>query len=119
MIQIKNLFYRRLLFLGLCIPIRTTAVILAKKNYYLKLLGIFYSIIGLNIGYTYFSDSRLTGPEVFGGKIWWHNHRIIFSIIWLTFAYFALIKKNNIAWKVLSLDVIYGIIIFTYHHLYL
>ena len=116
MLQVKNLFLRRLLFLGLCIPIRTTAVILAKKKYYLKLLGIFYLIIGINIGITYFSNSRLTGPEVFGDKIWWHNHRIIFSIIWITFSYFA-IKKHNLAWKILSLDVIYGIIIFYHHHI--
>ena len=32
MLQVKNIFIRRLLFLGLCIPLRTTAVILAKKN---------------------------------------------------------------------------------------
>ena len=117
MLQVKNILIRRLLFLGLCIPLRTTAVILAKKNYYLKLLGLFYLIIGIGIGYVYMTDSRLTGAEVFGGKIWWHNSRIIFSIIWITFALLALTKRKNLAWKVLSADVIYGLLLFLHHHL--
>jgi len=114
---LNNIIIRRLLFLGLCIPLRTTIVILAKKNIYLKLLGLFYLIGGIGIGYAYFTNSRLTGAEVFGGKIWWHNHRIIFSIIWLIFAFLAITKRKDIAWKVLSLDVIYGLSIFAYHHL--
>ena len=113
----NNIIIRRLLFLGVCIPLRITAVILAKKNNYLTLLGLFYLIIGIGIGYIYFTNSRLTGAEVFGKKIWWHNSRIIFSIIWLSFAYMALTKRKDIAWKVLSADVIYGIIIFSHHHL--
>tara|TARA_B100001758_G_C18188423_1_gene493279 strand:- start:1 stop:360 length:360 start_codon:yes stop_codon:yes gene_type:complete len=117
MLSVKNLILRRLMFLGLCIPLRTLAVYLSKQNKYTTLIGLAYLIAGFGIGYLYFTNSRLTGGEVFNKKIWWHHHRIIFSIIWLTFAVLALTRNHKIAWKVLSLDVIYGLIIFTHRHL--
>lgn len=116
MLSVKNLLLRRLMFLGLCIPLRTLAVYLSKQNKYTTFIGLAYLIGGLTIGYVYLTNSRLTGAEVFNQKIWWHHHRIVFSIIWLTFAFLALTKNHNIAWKVLSFDVIYGLIIFTHHH---
>ena len=117
MLDVKNLLLRRLMFLGLCIPLRTLAIYLSIQNKYTSLIGLAYLIGGLNIGYVYFTNSRLTGAEVFNKKIWWHPHRIVFSIIWISFAILALTKNHKIAWKVLSLDVIYGLIIFTHHHL--
>tara|TARA_B110000908_G_scaffold102199_1_gene120442 strand:+ start:10485 stop:10844 length:360 start_codon:yes stop_codon:yes gene_type:complete len=116
MLNIKKLIIRRILFLGICIPLRITAMILAKKNIFLQELGLFYLIAGIGIGYRYFSNTRLIGAEVFNTKIWWHNYRIIFSIIWLLFAYFAITKKKSYAWMLLSSDVIFGFIIFIYHH---
>ena len=117
MLNVKNLILRRLMFLGLCIPLRILSVYLSKQNKYTSLIGLAYLIGGFSIGYVYFMNLRLTGAEVFNKKIWWHKHRIVFSIIWLTFSIFALTKNYQIAWKVLSLDVIYGLIIFTNHHL--
>jgi hypothetical protein len=114
---VKNLILRRLMFLGLCIPLRILSVYLSKQNKYTTLIGIAYIIGGFGIGYRYFTNSRLTGAEVFNKKIWWHQHRIVFSIIWLTFSALALTKKHEVAWKVLSLDVIYGLIIFIHRHL--
>ena len=111
MINVKHLLLRRLMFLCLCIPLRTLAIYSTKQNKYTSLIGLAYLIGGLNIGNLYFTNSRLTGAEVFNKKIWWHPHRIVFSVIWLTFAILALTKNHEIAWKVLSLDVIYGLII--------
>ena len=91
------------LFLGL----GPAAVILAQKNKFLNLLGSFYLIGGIGINYLFFSNSR---------NRWWNNDRPIFGSIWLLFSYFALTKQKSIAWKILSLDVIYGLLVFIKKH---
>ena len=68
MLNIKNLILRRLMFLGLCIPLRTLAVYLSKQNKLTTIIGLAYLIGGLNIGYVYLTDARLTGAEVFNQK---------------------------------------------------
>ena len=61
------------------------------------------------------SGNRKTGPEVFGGKIWWNNLRPIHSLLYFLFAYNA-INGNRNAWQFLLADVIIGLISFLAFH---
>ena len=114
----KDLHKRYILFLFVCIGIRSLFVYLAKtvnlKN--LKLLGFLYLLFGIGILSIYIFDLRKTGREVGGGKIWWNNMRHLFGLIWLLFAYLAIIGKKYIAWKVLLLDIIFGLGLFFNNH---
>ena len=65
--------------------------------------------------YIYLTNSRQTGAEVFGGKIWWNNIRPIHGLLYGMFAYNA-IKQNSGAYKYLLVDVIIGLISFLMHH---
>ena len=108
-----------LLFLGACIPLRLYLVYLAKNRpEYLPLLGKLAFLIGFGFLYLYFTGKRQTGAEVFGQKIWWTKQRIIFGLIYLLFAIYA-IKGEKFAWKILILDPIFGLIIFLLHHNYI
>ena len=65
--------------------------------------------------YIYFTNSRQTGNEVFGDKIWWNSLRPIHGTLYAIFAYMAL-QKNPSAWIILLLDVIIGLSGFLYFH---
>jgi len=114
----KDIYKRYLLFLFVCIGIRSLFVYLAKtvnlKN--LKLLGFLYLLFGIGILSIYIFDLRITGREVGGGKIWWNNMRPLFGLIWLSFSYCAILGKKDIAWKVLLLDIIFGLGLFINKH---
>ncbi len=107
---------RILLFLCGCIVVRFYLVYLAKYYpTYLPLLGKLALLIGIGFLYLYFTNSRKTGPEVFGEKIWWTQYRIIFGLIYLLFGIYA-IQGKNFAWKILLIDPIFGLILFLLHH---
>lgn len=113
----NNIQKRFLLFLIGCIGTRSLLVYIAKNislNYlpylgYLSLLPFFGFI------YIYLTDSRKTGVEVFGDKIWWNNLRPIHAIFYGLFAYNA-INKNPKSWIYLLLDVVFGLIAFIIFH---
>lgn len=108
---------RFLLFLFGCIPTRLLYTYLAKNNIkYLPHLGYIALIIGLGFMYIYITDSRKTGGEVFGDTIWWNNFRPIHSILFLMFAYFAIVNKNPESWKLLFADTLLGLVLFLYYH---
>ena len=109
------------LFLLGCMGARFGLVYLSKtiKNpTFITLLGIILVAIGTSFMVLYLNDCRKTGAEVFGQKIWWSKQRIIFGLIYLLFAIYA-IKGEKFAWKILILDPIFGLIIFLLHHNYI
>ena len=100
---------RMLLFLIGCMGTRLSLVWLAYKfPQYLKLMGFLALIPAIGFMYIYVNGLRKTGPEVFGGKIWWDNLRPVHSLLWFTFAYLAINNVHEHAWKVLLADVSLG-----------
>jgi len=115
----NDLQKRFLLFLFGCIGSRLLFVYVAKniKEAYLKYLG--FLALGPAIGFVYLflTGKRKTGPEVFGGKIWWNNLRPVHALLYFLFAYNAIIGNRN-AWKFLLVDVIIGLLSFLSFHYY-
>jgi hypothetical protein len=113
----NTLHKRFLLFLIGCIGVRTSITILAKKINieYLPYMGYIALLPALGFLYIYVTDSRKTGLEVGGGKIWWNCMRPVHSLLYFLFAYNAIVKNKN-AWGYLALDVTIGLIAFLGHH---
>lgn len=109
---------RFLLFLLGCIPLRLLFVQIAKNinNKWLPTLGTLALLPALGWLWIYFIQPRNTGPEVFGGKIWWNHLRPIHAVLYITFAYMAFQKRKN-AYIPLLLDVVFGLTAFLNHHL--
>ena len=108
---------RILLFLFGCIGFRFLFVIIAKyiNTNYLKYLGYLALLPAIGFIYIYLTGSRKSGPETFGDKIWWNNLRPIHAILYLLFAYNAIIG-NKQAWIYLLVDVLFGLISFLIYH---
>lgn len=113
MIQQKQL----LLFLLGCIGVRLLFVTLAKNidPNYLPYLG--YAALAPVIGwlYIYFISPRNTGPEVFGGTIWWNQLRPVHAALYSLFALYA-IQKKSYAYVPLLVDVTFGLASFLIFH---
>jgi hypothetical protein len=114
MSELQNLF---LLFLVGCIGIRLLFVIVAKNINikYLKYLGYLALLPAIGFIYLYISGTRNSGLGVFGENIWWTNLRPIHAILYLLFAYNAIIGNRN-AWIILLVDVSLGLLSFLIHH---
>jgi hypothetical protein len=69
----------------------------------------------IGFSYIWITNSRKTGAEVMGDKIWWNDLRPIHSLLYGLFAYSA-INKNENAWIYLLIDVIIGFVSFLRHH---
>lgn len=112
-----NIHKRFLLFLIGCIGTRTLFVFIAKniRNEYLPYLGYLATLPAIGMLYIYITNSRPTGPEVFGDKIWWDRLRPVHSLLYGLFAYHA-INHNSDSYKYLLMDVIIGLIAFLMHH---
>ena len=110
---------RFLLFLIGCIGTRSLFVYLAKiaNRTYLQYMGYLSILPAIGFFYLFFTDSRKTGPEVFGDKIWWNNLRPIHGLMYSLFAYHA-INGNPFAWIYLLIDVIIGLVSFLMFHYY-
>lgn len=108
---------RILLFLFGCIGLRSFFVYLAKNinKQYLPYLGYLALIPVVGWLYIYFIGSRNTGPEVFGGEIWWNQLRVPHAMLYTLFAVYA-IQKKNYAWLPLLVDVLFGLGSFTIYH---
>jgi len=113
----NHLQQRFLMFLIGCIGIRSLFVIIAKyiNEKYLKYLGYLALLPAIGFIYIYLTGIRKSGPETFGDKIWWNNLRPIHAILYLLFAYNAIIG-NKKAWIYLLVDVLFGLISFLIHH---
>ena len=110
---------RFLLFLIGCIGTRSMFVYIAKNvdTTYLRYIGYLALLPAIGFFYIFFTGSRQTGSEVFGSKIWWNNLRPIHGLLYLLFAYNA-IMGNKSAWIYLLVDVIFGLISFLTFHYY-
>jgi hypothetical protein len=115
----NNFQKRFLLFIFGCIFIRTLFVIIAKNISlnYLPYLGYLALLPSIGFFYIYLTNSRQTGAEVFGDKIWWNDLRPIHGLLYALFAYNA-INKNSFSWVYLLIDVIIGLISFIIFHYY-
>jgi hypothetical protein len=112
----NNIQKRFLLFIFGCILIRSVLVIIAQKyTDYLPIMGSVALIPAIGFLYIYFTDSRKTGNEVFGDKIWWNDLRPIHGTLYLLFAFFALNSNPN-SWIILLFDVMIGLTSFIYFH---
>lgn len=113
----NNIQKRFVLFLFGCILLRSIFVIIAKtKIEYLPYFGAVALLPVIGWLYIYFTDSRKTGPEVFGQSIWWNNLRPVHALLYLLFAISAFMKKD-FSWMFLLADVLLGLSAFLYHHL--
>jgi hypothetical protein len=91
-------------------------VYLAKKHTeYLPIMGKLAIIPMIGFFYIFFTNSRKTGDEVFGEKIWWNHLRPIHGTLYAVFVYMAL-KKDTNAWIPLLLDVMIGLSSFLLFH---
>jgi len=109
-------------FLIGCLGIRLGLVLLARQVTlhaidYLPILGAIALIPAIGWLTIYFNNSRKTGAEVFGDKIWWNDLRPIHAMLYLTFSYLAFTKNKN-AFLVLLADVKLGLIAFLLYHFY-
>lgn len=107
-----------LLFLLACIPVRLGLCVLAyklsKKN--LPYLGLILAFIGIYFLYLFFTDSRMNAPEA-KGHTWWSHYRLMHGMLYLTAGIYAL-RKENIAWIPLLVDVSFGIVVFSQNRLF-
>jgi hypothetical protein len=112
----NNIQKRFLLFICGCILTRTLFVLIAK-NYidYLPVMGSVAILPAIGFFYIYSTNSRQTGNEVFGDKIWWNSLRPVHGTLYLIFAIMALQSSPN-AWMILLLDVVIGLFGFLYFH---
>jgi hypothetical protein len=108
---------RFVMFLVGCIGMRLFFVYIAKMTNpnYLPYLGLLAILPAVGFTYIYLTDSRKTGLEVIGGKIWWNKLRPIHALFYALFAYYA-INKSKIAWVFLLIDVVFGLLSFLIYH---
>jgi hypothetical protein len=66
--------------------------------------------------YIYLTGARKTGPEVFGGRIWWNDLRPFHGTMYAIFAFLALFGFPY-AWIILLVDVLVGTTAFAIHHI--
>jgi hypothetical protein len=113
----NNIQKRFLLFLIGCIGIRSFFVYIAKNinNNYLPFLGLLALLPTFGFIYIYFTNSRQTGLEVFGSKIWWNHLRPIHATLYLLFSLSAFYKKTY-SYLFLLADVIIGLFSFLFFH---
>ena len=116
-INMNNLHKRYLLFLFGCIPVRLSLVYLAMtlSKKYLKIMGFIALLPAIGFLYIYLTNSRKTGGEVFGGKIWWNNLRPVHSLLYFIFAYMG-INENANSYIPLLIDVTIGLLAFLNQH---
>jgi len=113
----EDLRKRFALFLIGCIGVRSALVYIAKNSNenILKIMGVGALLIAISFLYLFFSNSRTTGLEVFGDKIWWNNLRPIHAILYTAFAYSAFTCNKN-AWVFLAADLVIGLASFIVFH---
>ena len=109
---------RFLLFIFGCIGTRLMISYLAKivNKKLLKIMGYIALLPVFAWIYLYFTNGRKTGPEVFGGTIWWNNLRIVHALLYILFSIYAL-QEKDFAWKVLFFDALVGLTAFMYYHI--
>ena len=105
---------RAFLFICVCIPIRFAMVYFARKLPldYLRYFGLIVLAMATGTLYLFFTNGRMNAAEA-GGKTWWAPFRGIHGMLLLAAAIYLLRKKRN-AMIPLLLDVIMGMVFFTF-----
>jgi hypothetical protein len=108
---------RFLLFLFGCIGLRSLFVVIAKNIdiKFLPYLGYLALLPTLGFIYIFATDSRKTGMETFGEKIWWNDLRPLHAVLYGLFSYNAILGNRN-AWIYLLIDVVFGLFSFLIFH---
>jgi hypothetical protein len=116
--MLSNLQKRIVLFLTLCIGSRVALVILAKQASSAILWGMGAVAACVSVGFMaiFLFKLRETGAETYGEKIWWNALRPFHAATYGLFAYLALTKQSELAWKVLLVDVLVGLGAFLTKH---
>ena len=106
---------RFLLFFTVCVSIRLSFVLIAKKvtPKYLPWLGLLGLIPVLGFSYRVFISPRNKG--IFGTKAWWAPLRIVHAFNYLVFSILAF-KKNKYAYVPLLFDIILGVFAFLFYN---
>ena len=115
----KALQKRFLLFLIGCMGARFLLVFLAKiaSITFLKVMGVIALIISIGFISIYLFGLRKTGLETGGEIIWWNSLRPFHALTYAVFGYMALSGMQNHAWKVLLIDLLFGLIAFFIQHM--
>ncbi len=110
MSQVQKAFL--IFFLG-CIPVRLSLVYASRKlsKEHLKWMGYLALLPAIGFMYYFFRWSTEKGLALFK-TIWWNNMRPIHGLLYFAFAYYAITGNRDYAWKILTIDVIIGIIAF-------
>ena len=105
------------LFFLICIPARILLIVLAimLSAKYLVYMGYAMLVPATGFALIFLTNSRKTGPEVFGGKIWWDSIRPIHSLLYFAFSYNAIVGNSN-AWLYLLADVVVGVSVSLVHY---
>ena len=105
-----NALKRILLFLIGCMGARLALVYIAYTIplKWLPYMGMLAIVPALGFTIIYLGGLRKTGAEVFGERIWWNDLRPLHALLYGLFAYFALRKEQDVAWRILLLDVCVG-----------
>jgi len=105
------------LFLGGCIPVRLNIAYITKviSPEYLEYCALFASFPMFYWLYVYFFKERTTGPDVFGGKIWWNHLRIVHAFLYLLFIILAL-QRKTFSYIPLLIDALLGLFSFLIYH---
>ena len=100
-----------LLYIGCCLPIRFSFVLIAKyiPNKYLPLLGCVALTISIGFFYQAIRNNRNTGA--FGQPVWWQHYRPIHALTYLVAASLAF-ARHKMTYLPLLIDVIIGILVY-------
>jgi hypothetical protein len=106
------------LFLIGCIGSRALIAYAAKVSPAWLLSWLGYAALMPAAGFLWIwaTDARQTGPEVFGGRIWWNAFRPVHAVLYIAFAVAAIGWQWPHAWKFLAADVVIGLVTFMGHH---
>jgi len=106
---------RILLFLFICVVVRTSFIGVAKyiQPEQLPLFAPFTLLIALGFIFAYVRNKPL---GAFGGTVWWNNLRIFHAITYLIFSILAL-RQNKMSYFVLLFDIFIGVIFFMKHYI--
>ena len=116
---ITTLQKRIALFLVGCIGMRALIAYGAKISpaWLLPWLGYAALVPAAGFVWIWATDARKSGPEVFGGRIWWNALRPLHAVMYLAFAVAAIGWHSPHAWMFLAADVVLGLAAFLSYHI--
>ena len=105
------------LFLLACIPLRIFLAWISTKIP-LQYIGIFATLLlAMSLGFLflYFTNGRQVAAEA-GGVTWWADYRLLIGLLYLAAATYAFQGRTDLVWIPLTIDVIFGLIVFARKH---